>query len=323
MFLRRQWLGITFGLVILLSFSCTETNDKKQSNDSSEKNSSGSLNDVLKPVSSNVLSKINIVNPVNKLLPIYTEASGYLDYDNYEKWDVSSRYSGRIEKLYVKYNYQPIKKGDILFEVYSPDLVTAQENLLYILKNSPNDTALLNASRQKLKLLQLTNDQIQQVETSGKVIQAIPVYSKYDGHIHEMLDSKMATNDYQENSLLSIKEGMYVDRGQVLFNVVNPHKIVAMLKIKSDDIGKVKLKQKVSFYVNNDSTMTMNGTVDFIEPMFNDNSKTLMVRVNIDNSKHLLKVGSLVSAKIAGENLQALWISSTAVVDLGKNKIFM
>jgi Cu(I)/Ag(I) efflux system membrane fusion protein len=302
-----------------LFFSCTDASDKKQSVEEKET----LLDAVLRPVASNVLSKISIVSPVNQSLPVYTEVLGYLDYDNYSRWDISSRYSGRIEKLYVKYNYQPVKKGQILFEVYSPDLVTAQENFLYVLKNSPQDSGLMNAARQKLKLLQLTDEQIKQIETSGKAIHAIPVFSKYDGHIHEVSDSKMAQGDmgdYQKNALLSVKEGMYVEREEVLFNVVNPDKIVAMLQIKSDDIGKVKLKQAVSFYINNDSSRIMNGKVDFIEPTFTSNSKTLMARVNITNT-NMLKVGSLVNAKIIDDTLKSLWIPVTAIVDLGKNKI--
>lgn len=282
------------------------------------------LKDALQPTSSNVLSEIKIIQPEFKTLPIQVEALGYLDYDNYSKYDISSRYSGRIDKLYIKYNYQLIKKGDVVFEVYSADLVTAQENLLYLLRTSANEKELINAAKQKLKLLQLTPEQIDEIVNTKKVKNAIPVFSKYNGHIHEMVDSKSEATemkDYQKSPLLSVKEGMYVERGKILFNVVDPSKVVVMLKIKAADISKVHLKERVSFSINNDTSMIMNGKIDFIEPTFSTNSKTLMVRVNMENAGLKYKIGSLVNATIVSDSLKTLWIPGSAVVDLGKSKI--
>lgn len=350
-----MWYGVLSVLVFLLMYSCGNNAGKAPQADTAKqvyycpmhpdvqqdhpgtcpkpechgmplvlKKNNEALDAVLRPTSSSVLSKVNLANPVYQSLPSYVAALGYLDYDNYGKFDISSRYSGRIEKLYVKYNYQPVKKGDILFEIYSPDLVTAQENLLYALKTSPNDTALINAARQKLVLLQLTNDQIREIETSGKAKTSLPVYSKYDGHIHEMLDAGMtsgAMSSVQQSSLISVKEGMYVERGKVLFNVANPHQVVAVLQIKSVDIGKVQLNQRVTFYLNNDTSMSMARKVDFIEPVFRTSSKTLTIRVNVNNDQHNHKVGSLVNAKIYSDSLETLWVPATAVVDLGMSKM--
>lgn len=288
------------------------------------KESAKYLESALRPVSSAVLSKIRIIQPEYKKVPVEIGALGFMDYDNYSKFDISSRYSGRIDKLYVRYNYQPIKKGDVVFEVYNADLVNGQENLLFLLKNSPSEKTLINAARQKLKLLQLTNEQIAEIESTKKVKMTIPVYSKYDGHIHEMMDSKMKTsemNDYQKSPVVSVKEGMYVERGKILFNVANPQQVVVMLKIKNTDISKIQRGQKVQFVVNGDSGMLMQGKIDFIEPVFNVASKSMMVRVNIDNKEHRHKIGSLVRAKIVGDFLETLWAPATAIVDLGKDKL--
>ncbi len=282
------------------------------------------LDVALKPTSSNIISKIHIIKPEYKKLPVVVSALGYIDYDINNKTDISSRYTGRIEKLYVKYNYQPIKKGDPIFDIYSPDLVTAQENLIYLLKTSPEENNLIDAARQKLKLLQLTDDQIKGIESSQKVKNSMTVFSKYDGHVHEMLGKEMEgqkMSDYAQTPLISVREGMYVERGMVLFNVVNPRQIVAMLKIKTADIGKVHKSQVVTFYLNNDSTAAMSGTIDFIEPVFNNKSKSMMVRVNINNGGHKHKVGSLVNAKIMSDSLETLWVPSSAIVDLGMNNI--
>ena len=125
----------------------------------------------------------------------------------------------------------------------------------------------------------------------------------------------------QQTPLISVREGMYVEIGQTLFNIADLHQVVAMVKVKSADIGKVRLDQRVTFYLNNDSSMQMEGKVNFIEPMFKTNSKTLTVRVNVDNSQHNHKVGSLVNAKIYSDSLETLWLPASAIVDLGINKI--
>lgn len=283
-----------------------------------------SLEGALKPVTSNVLSQITLVTPQYKKLPLVTEAFGYIDYDNYSKYDFSSLYSGRIDKLYIKYNYQPIRKGEALFEVYSADIVNAQENLIYLLKNNPTEKDLIDASKQKLKLLQLTDAQIKEIETTKKVSNTITVYSKYNGHIHEMIDSQPSSkemNDFSKSPLLSVREGMYVEQEKVLFNVLNPYKVVIMLKIKAVDIGKIHLGEKVDYIVNDNMNMEMSGKIDFIEPVFNPNSKSMMVRVNIDNETRCHKIGGLVNAKIVSDSLEAMWVPEKAIVDLGKNKI--
>lgn len=282
------------------------------------------LDAVLKPTSSNILSKVHIIKPEYKALPVEVSALGFIDYDVNNKTDISSRYSGRIEKLYIKYNYQVIKKGDPVFEIYSPDLVTSQENLIYLLKTSPEEKSLINAARQKLKLLQLTDEQIKGIESSKKIKSSMTVYSKYDGHVHEMLGTKMEVQNmtnFAQTPLISVREGMYVERGMVIFNIVNPHQVVAMLKIKTADIGKIHKSQPVTYYLNNDPSHTMSGTIDFIEPVFNDKAKSMMLRVNVSNEEHKHKVGSLVNAKIIADSLETLWVPYSAIVDLGMNKI--
>ncbi|MBI3510228.1 MAG: efflux RND transporter periplasmic adaptor subunit [Bacteroidetes bacterium] len=311
------------GLLLVFFFSCNTAEEKKQTGDSTNilKRRVVDFSSVLKPVSSSVLSNVKVISPMQETLPLIVDATGYIDYDNYSKWDISSRYSGRIEKLYIRYNYQHVNKGEMLFEIYSPDLVTAQENFVYALQNSAGDTALINSAREKLILLQFTSDQIREIESSRVVKNSLPVYSKFDGYVREIPMETNSMASYQQSPLLSVREGMYADRGQILFNVVNQQKFVAMLKIKSDDLGKIKLKQEVTFYIDNDSSMQMNGTVDFIDPVFNSDSKTLNIRVNVNNNKNMHKIGSLVNAKINSGNADGLWLPKSAVIDLGSEKI--
>src|SRR5678816_3364868 len=95
--------------------------------------------------------------------PITLDALGRVDYDTRYVNTISARVSGRIENLYVKYRYQHIHQGNPVMNIYSPELVTAQQELLFLLKSDPENTTLINAAKQKLLLLGLGNDQLQQV----------------------------------------------------------------------------------------------------------------------------------------------------------------
>ena len=186
-----------------------------------------SLNTVLQPVNSSVISSVNAITPEQKEVPTSISAQGYLDFDTRTFNNIASRFSGRIERLYIKYAFQEIHKGQRIFDIYSPDMVTAQQDLIYLTKNSPQETGLINAARQKLLLLGMTQLQVNQVVKTGNAFYSLPVYSPYEGHVHDMPHSQMAgaiseppPSDFANNLPLTIKEGMYVQQGQTLFNVV-------------------------------------------------------------------------------------------------------
>ena len=304
----------------------------------------GVLDAVLKPVNSSVLSTIKTIHPIEKTVSVNLDVQGFIDYDNRTKHNIACRYNGRIEKLYIKFNYQPVHKGEKIFDIYSPELITAQQNLVFLLNSDAHATELINAAKEKLKLLGFTDEQTNDLVQTKNVRNIVSVFSKWDGHIHEMINepapqsnsggmssmTAQQTNDVQQNApshqLLSTtefstKEGMYVTRGQTIFNIVNPHEVVVMLQIRAENISKIKLKQQVEFIIDESPQMTMTGKINFIEPFLKPNAKTILARVDMDNSEHKHKVGALVRAVIKTEDVEGLWIPAKAVIDLGKHKI--
>lgn len=307
-----------------------------------EKN--GLLDAVLKPVNSAVLSTIKVIHPVEKEISLTVNATGYIDYDNRTSHNIASRLNGRIEKLYVKYNFQPVYKGDKIFDIYSPDLLTAQENLIFIIKNDSQATELIEAAKQKLELLGFTHEQTEELISTQKVMSRVSVFSKWSGHIHQMnvsgldegssasmssMPEPSVINNSNEvsgglnggTSALRIKEGMYVTRGQTIFNVVDPHEVVAMLQIRSEDIAKVANDGKVELIIDGAQKIKMTGKINFIEPFIKPGAKTLSVRVDLKNDEHKHKIGTFVTAGITGEAVEGLWVPASSVVDLGKQKI--
>jgi Cu(I)/Ag(I) efflux system membrane fusion protein len=286
-----------------------------------------SLNTVLQPVNSTVISSVNSITPQEKEIPTEISAEGYLDFDARTFNNIASRFSGRIEKLYLKYAFQEIHRGQRIFDIYSPDLVTAQQDLIYLVKNSPQESGLINAARQKLLLLGVTDAQINQVTKNGRPLYSLPVYSNYDGHIHDMPHSQMAAtdtkvpSDFASNLPLTIKEGMYVEKGQTLFNVVDPHQLWAIIKVGSSAGGRLKLNLPVKITIPDLPGKIINGKINFIEPTLKDGDKTTSIRVYLDNMDHNLKVNSLIKAVIQTGSAKGLWIPKTALLDLGRTKV--
>ena len=283
------------------------------------------LERVLNPVNNSVLASVKTTKPVFKKILLDLEADGSVDYDNRIQGNISSLYSGRIEKLYVRYNYQQVHKGQKVFEIYSPELVTAQENLIYVLNNSAGEETLIESAKQKLKLLGFSETLLNNLIKTKKVLMAVPVFSNYEELVYvetgkqkssgDMMSSASSENNFQ----LAVKEGKYVMMGETVFNLIDINHVAVILQIKQDDISKVNTGQKVEIRFDND-TNAVNGKVDFIEPIFQEGKKSLSARVYVENKKHNRKIGSLVRAKIKGEEFEALWIPVSALMDLGKEK---
>lgn len=285
-----------------------------------------SLQTVLQPANAAVVSGVAAVSPIKQTVGDTVHASGYLAFDTRTYNNIAARFTGRIEKLYIRYAFQDIHKGQRIMDVYSPEMVTAQQDLLFLLKQSPNETALKDAAKQKLLLLGMTETQISQLIKTGKAFYSLPIYSAYDGHVHDVAHSQMAgaannaLPDYAQNVPLAIKEGMFVQKGQTLFNIVDPHWLWAVFKIKQTDAGKVKLNHPVSLYIP-DQDMTMDGKVNFIEPTIQNGDRSTSIRVYLNNHEHGMKVGSFVRGDIITGSKPGLWLPRTAVISLGQTRM--
>ena len=288
-----------------------------------------SLNTVLQPVNSSVLSTLTAISPQEKEVSQDIVADGYLDYDSRAFKNITSRYAGRIERLYLKYAFHEVQAGQRIFDVYSADMVTAQQDLIFLSKSNTPDAALLNAAKQKLLLQDITEEQLNQVIKTGKPFYSLPVYSPYEGHIHDVAHSQMqggtpaaeTPSAYADNVPLSIKEGMYVEKGQVLFNVVNPHSLWAILKIQGAAVVRLKINQRVNITLPDVPGKIIIGKVNFIEPILRDGDKTTTVRVILDNMDHSLRVNSLIKATIPTGSIKGLWIPRKALIDLGLTRV--
>jgi Cu(I)/Ag(I) efflux system membrane fusion protein len=285
------------------------------------------LESLVKPVNEFVISSLPVTTIQQKNSGDSVKSFGTIEYDARATGTISARVAGRIEKLYVRYRYEEVEKGQKIMDIYSPELLTAQQNLLFLLQNDSQNTAFIKTAKEKLLLLGMSDQQLKEVIQSGRPSYTVSIYSDYSGHVHEagMDVSNNTPNTGMQNAPmvteeLSLKEGMYVSKGQTLFMIMSHHQAWAALQIYSEDESLIKIGNPVTIIPEADTTNVITGKIDFIEPFFRSNSKTLTARVYFHNALHL-PVGSHVTASIYTSNVQASWLPQSAVISLGLNSV--
>ena len=294
---------------------------KKESN--SQKITDVKLKTLLKPFNGFVVSSIPVIAMQASDETIEIEVLGTTAYDTRMIGNIAAKVSGRIEKLFLRYNFQDVAAGQKVMDIYSPELLTTQQNLLFVLKNDPSNTSLINTAKERLLLQGVSSRQLQQIIKSGKPSYAISVYSNYTGHIHDA-EKNMPTTT-MENDLvttkLNIKEGAYVQKGQSIYAIYNPHHLWALLNIYSDQQPLIKVGNKIRLFPETQPDKSFNARIDFIEPFFRKDSKTVTARVYFDNSTLHIPVGSQVKATVFGNAINGNWLPKDAVISLGLDKI--
>lgn len=282
-----------------------------------------SLSTVLQSNNNTVISSIPVTNLQFSRQIINLEALGSVNYDTRFMKIISSRVGGRIEKLYIKYRYQPIHSGDKIMDIYSPELLTGQQNLLFVIKNDPTNTTLINAAKQRLLLLGMTENQLQKIITTGKTIFSVTVFSNYSGHVHEAgsMNSSEPLNQANVTDELSIKEGMYVEKGQPVFQINNMNNVFVNLDFFPGENSLVKVGTPVTIISETTPDKKIFSKIDFIDPFYKNNSKTVSARVYLNNSKLMIPVGSQVKATINIQTKFSNWLPKGSVLSLGLNKV--
>lgn len=287
-----------------------------------------SLNDLLRPSNQYVLSSIPTVHIQARNEPLEISTYGFITYDTRQIGSIASNIAGRIEKLYVKFRYQKINKGQKIMDVYSPDLLTAQQNLLFLIKNDADNQLMIAAARQKLTLLGMSNQQLDQVIKTGKPVFTVSIYSGYSGHIHESSPEAMQAppqTGMKDVSLITeelpLKEGMYITKGQNLFVIYNPSKAWVVLNIFSGQAGMVKVGDKVRISPETSPGKDFRAVINYMEPFYRPDSKTTTVRVYFDNPDMGIPIGSQVKATIFAGARSARWLPEEAVLTLGLDKV--
>ncbi len=290
-----------------------------------------SMKTLLKPTNEYVIASLPLVSAGYRQEPMETDVLGHTAYNTSSVGTIAARISGRIEKLYVRYRFQKINRGQKIMDIYSPELMTAQQNLLFLLNNDADNTTMIQAAKQKLLLLGFSEQQLQKIIQNGKPSFTVSVYSNYPGHIHEAsgisMNADASTDEAamiastQTTQELNLKEGMYVQKGQTIFSVYDPNKLWILLNIYPQDQAFVKVGDKVRIVPETNPDKDFRATINYIEPFFRKGNKTIAARVNYDNHELQLPIGSQVKATVFSGVHEGLWLPKEAVLSLGLDKV--
>lgn len=202
---------------------------------------------------------------------------GKLDYDETKEKSLTARFPARIDELFVNFTGIRVKKGEHLARVYSPDLLTAQRELLTSHRADP-DSSITRAARDKLRLWDLLPEQIDAIIESGKAKDHFVLKAPIGG---------VVVAKY-------VKEGDYIKTGEPLFKIVDLSVLWAYLDAYESDLPWLRFGQEVAFMVEAIPGETFYGQIAFIEPEVNRKTRTIPIRVNVPNEDGKLKPGMFV-----------------------------
>lgn len=286
------------------------------------------LEALLRPSNAFVISSISLTTIAQREESMELAVVGTVSFDTRQLGTISSRVSGRIEKLYVRYKYQPVEKGQKIMDIYSPELMTAQQNLLFLLRNDPGNSSMIDAARDRLSLLGMSPVQINKVIKSGKPVYSISVFSNYTGFVTDLDRTSSSASaglmlpaQSTATQELSIKEGAYVQAAQSIFSIYNPAAAWILLDIFPEQQNVLKVGDAARIVPETAPAQNFRARIDYIEPVFRPGSKTLTARVYFNNSTLKLPIGSRVRANIFAATKTGNWLAKEATLSLGRNKI--
>ncbi|MCI5057582.1 MAG: efflux RND transporter periplasmic adaptor subunit, partial [Flavobacteriales bacterium] len=215
--------------------------------------------------------------------------------------------SGRIEKLHVSFTGEQVNKGQKIATLYSPELITAQRELLEALKLKDLNPDLVEAARNKLRYWKIGSAAIEQIEQKGKIQENFTVYSDETGIV--------------TNRRVSV--GDYIKQGEPLFDLMNLRKVWVLFDAYEEDLSSVSIGDKIEFTTPSIPNKTFKTTVTFIDPIINPNTRVASIRTEVSNSKRLLKPEMLVygTLKKRASSSNQINVPKSAVMWTGKRSV--
>jgi Cu(I)/Ag(I) efflux system membrane fusion protein len=283
---------------------------------------------LLKPTDNFIVGDFQTTTPKDTSVSAEINLPGIVEYDPNASVNIAARVSGRIEKMYVHYKFQKVNKGQKLFDIYSPELLTEQQNYIYLMTNDAENESLIAASRQKLMLYGITDAQLKLLKETKRTNPVISIYSPAYGIIQsteKMLASGVNGSGMQNTGsstdILNIKEGDYIQKGVVVFKLSNTDKVWAVFNVLQGYSSLIKLNQTVVISSELNKSEPVYAKINFIETQLNQSDNSLRIRVYLNNSKLKLPVGLRLQGIVRTNSVKALWLPKQAMVSIGSKKI--
>ncbi|WP_100627289.1 efflux RND transporter periplasmic adaptor subunit [Algoriphagus formosus] len=235
------------------------------------------------------------------------ELTGKIQADERESASITAKFPGRIEKLYVSFTGEKVVKGQKLASIYSPELLSAQQELIEASKIKSDFPEIYQAAKQKLRLWKLSEEQISSIEVAGKIQEQFDVFAEHGGIV-------MGRN---------VAVGDYVTTGQALFQIVNLDKVWVILDAYESDLGQIQVGTPIQFTVAGIPNTKFSSKVSFVDPVINPETRVAAVRAELPNGQGKLLPEMFVKAEISKNRTgqTTLSIPRTAVLWSGKRSV--
>jgi len=225
---------------------------------------------------------------------------GYVQYDEDKLVHIHPRVQGWIEKLYVKASGDPVRKGEPLYDIYSPELVNAQEELLLAIERK--NRQLIRAAEARLRALQIPEKAIAQLKSTGRVSQNITFYAPQTGVVDN----------------LNIREGFYVKPGTTLMSVGALEEVWVEAEIFERQVPFIKEQSGVTMTLDYLPGQKWSGVVDYIYPTLDTQTRTVKVRLKFANEDLLLKPNMFAQISIHSDfDKPTITVPKEAVIRTG------
>jgi len=234
--------------------------------------------------------------------------SGKIEVNDDNNAAMPAHFDGRVEKLYVNTVGDKVKMGQTIASVYSPELVAAQQELLTAAKLKNSQPQLYNAVRNKFKNWKISESMLDEIESSGNVRTSWPIHSHITGTVTEIM----------------VEEGAHIMDGMPIFKVSNLNSVWAVLDAYESQISNLKEGQNLDISVNAIPNENFSGKISFIDPILNSDSRTVEVRVVLNNRNNQLKPGMFVQAAVESSsksNMKSLEVPKSAIMWTGERSL--
>jgi membrane fusion protein, copper/silver efflux system len=244
-------------------------------------------------------------NGANKKLAL----NGKVQIDERKLYTQSSHIPGRIERLHINFTGEKVSRGQTLAMVYSPELVTAQEELLQANRIKEAQPELFEAAKQKLGNWKIGSVTINKILSSNKPIQQFPITADVSGII----------------TAKKVDLGDYVGQGMPIYEIADLSSLWVLFDVYESDMPWVKVGNKISYTIQSLPGETFEGVVTFIDPLINPQTRVASARVEVKNSENKLKpemfASGIVNNSLATTSLKDMVIPKSAVMWTGERSV--
>jgi len=295
---------------------CGMTLVKKTKQKDVDMNDFASLQSVSLSPTQRIIANVSTVKALRRNVSRDIQAVGVVSYaePNYRR--ISMRFPGRLEKLYLAYTGQAVRKGDPVADVYSPEAISAQQEYLLSLDSdeqakrgeqafAASAQQMLEQSRQKLLQWGFTEEQIAGLKETRKVNYVVTIYSQVSGTVVKK----------------SVDPQHYAATGEDMFDVADLSTVWILLDVYEKDIRFVSGGQSAQITTEAYPNEKFKGRVVFIDPVLNPETRTIRVRTEFSNPQGKLKPNMFVNATIAIPKANALVVPSSAVLSTGRRMV--